>query len=84
MFLALMLWISGRISQFSIAVTLILLVMSSITSSGESEDLKLSLCIICQEIRNEELVVKPTSYERILACIQEWASYGVLNYFESW
>ncbi|KAL9964664.1 hypothetical protein ACROYT_G028339 [Oculina patagonica] len=57
--------------------------MSSITSCSENKDLKLSLCIICQEIRNEELVVKPTSHERILACIQEWASYGVLNYFES-
>ena len=30
---------------------------------------------------NERLVGNPTSHMRVLTCIQEWASYGHLEYF---
>ena len=33
---------------------------------------------------NERLVEKPTSHDRVLTWIQEWASYAPLEYFESW
>jgi len=59
--------------------------MSSSTEPGEAKDLNLSLCIICGQIKPKERLVKnPTSHDRALMCLQKWASYGHLEYFESW
>ena len=33
---------------------------------------------------NERLVEKPTSYDRVLTCIQEWPSNAHLEYLKSW
>ena len=58
--------------------------MSSSTETGEAKDINLSLYIICGQIKpNERLVKNPTSQERVLKCLQKWASYGPLEYFES-
>ena len=43
----------------------------------------LSLCIICQEKNDENLVEKPSSHEKTLESIREWASYGELKYVRS-
>lgn len=41
-------------------------------------------CIICDQINaNERLAENLTSDDRVLTWIQEWASYGHLEYFES-
>ena len=57
--------------------------MSSSTETGEAKDLNLSLCIICGQIKpNERLAKNPTSHDRVLTCLQKWASYGHLEYFE--
>ena len=58
--------------------------MSSSTETGEAKDINLSLYIICGQIKpNERLVKNPTSQDRVLKCLQKWASYGPLEYFES-
>ena len=59
--------------------------MSSSTETGEAKDLNLSLCIICGQIKpNERLVKNPTSHDRVSTYLQKRASYGHLEYFESW
>ena len=58
--------------------------MSSSTETGDAKDINLSLYIICGQIKpNERLVKNPTSQDRVLKCLQKWASYGPLEYFES-
>ena len=58
--------------------------MSSSTETGEAKDINLSLYIICGQIKpNERLVKNPTSQDRVLKCLQKWASYGPLEYLES-
>ena len=59
--------------------------VSSSTETREAKDINLSLRIICGQIKpNERLVKNPTSQDRVLTCLQKWASYGPLEYFESW
>lgn len=48
------------------------------------ENLNLSTCIICQTIKNDHIVENLASHEKVLTCIQQWASYGNLDQFESW
>ena len=43
----------------------------------------LSLCIICQEKNDEDLVEKPNSHEKTLESIKEWATYGERKYVRS-
>ena len=43
----------------------------------------LDLCIICQERNDEILVEKPTSHEKTLESIKEWATYGEIKYIIS-
>ena len=42
-----------------------------------------SLCIICEEKNDEDLVEKPTSHEKTLELIKEWATYGERKYVRS-
>lgn len=50
----------------------------------EKVNLVFDLCIICQNEKNESLVEKPTSHEKVLKFIEEWASYGNFTYSETW
>ena len=56
--------------------------MESANQSGEPEakvarqDTDYSLCIICQKTTGEDLVEKPTAYEKVLTFITERASHG--------
>ena len=43
----------------------------------------LSLCIICQEKSDEDLVEKTNSHEKTLELIKEWAMYGERKYVRS-
>ena len=56
----------------------------SVDIEGQTKNLDVALCIICQLKTDESLVEKPTSYEKILNCVEEWASYGHLSYTEAW
>ena len=56
----------------------------SVDIDGQTKNLDVALCIICQLKTDESLVEKPTSYEKILNCVEEWASYGHLSYTEAW
>lgn len=42
-----------------------------------------SLCIICEEKNDEDLVEKPSSHEKTLELIKEWATYGERKYVRS-
>ena len=44
----------------------------------------LNLCIICQRVKDESLVEKPSSHEKVVKFIEEWARYGDLCYSEAW
>lgn len=46
----------------------------------KEEKADLSLCIICQEKNDENLVEKPNSHEKTLESVKEWATYGELKY----
>lgn len=52
--------------------------------STEKVNLFFNSCIICQKENNECLVESPSSYEKVLKSIEEWALYGNLTYSESW
>jgi len=41
-------------------------------------------CIVCQCIKEEELVENPSSHKKLVAAIKERASYGDLRYSEVW
>ena len=43
-----------------------------------------SVCLICQKEKNEQLVKNPSSHEKVLKFLEEWATYGDLRYFDLW
>ena len=43
-----------------------------------------SFCLICQKGKSEQLVQNPTSHEKVLNFLEEWARYGDLRYFDLW
>jgi len=43
----------------------------SVDIDGQTKNLDVALCIICQLKTDESLVEKPTSYEKILNCVEE-------------
>ena len=43
-----------------------------------------SFCLICQKEKSEQLVQNPTSHEKVLNFLEEWARYGDLRYFDLW
>ncbi|KAJ7389742.1 hypothetical protein OS493_029162 [Desmophyllum pertusum] len=58
--------------------------MENAPDSGIIEAEKVNLCIICQKEKNESLVEKPSSHEKVLKFIEEWASYGDFSYSKTW
>ena len=51
---------------------------------AEKLNLDFNLCIICQKEKNESLVEKPFSYEKVFKSIKEWAKYGNVAYSQTW
>ena len=43
-----------------------------------------SLCLICQREKSEQLVHNPSSHEKVLKFVEEWARYGDLRYYDLW
>ena len=43
-----------------------------------------SLCLICQKEKSEQLVHSPSSHEKLLKFVEEWAKYGDLRCFDLW
>ena len=56
----------------------------SVSEEAEKVERVFQLCIICQNEKNENLVKKPNSHEKVLKSIEEWAKYGYSNYSEAW
>ena len=48
----------------------------SVSEEAEKVERVFQLCIICQNEKNENLVKKPNSHEKVLKSIEEWAKYG--------
>lgn len=46
--------------------------------------LDFNLCILCQEPKSDQLIENPTTHEKVLKFVEEWARYGDLRYFELW
>lgn len=42
------------------------------------------VCIICKKKKSEQLVENPSSHDKVLKFIEEWASYGDIRYFDLW
>lgn len=66
------------------SVSVPLFLMENAPDSGIIEAEKVNLCIICQKEKNESLVEKPSSHEKVLKFIEEWASYGDFSYSKTW
>lgn len=80
-----MLCVGARTSVIHIAVSSLLSSLN-VEFFGYLRDQRphFKFCIICGQIKaNERLAENPTSHDRVLTWIQEWASYGHLEYFES-
>ena len=43
-----------------------------------------SACLICQKEKSEQLVQNPSSHEKVLKFLEEWATYGDLRYIDLW
>lgn len=43
-----------------------------------------SVSLICQKEKSEQLVKNPSSHEKVLKFLEEWAAYGDLRYFDLW
>ena len=50
----------------------------------QNVDIDFKLCIVCQCVKEEEIVENPSSHEKLLAAIKERASYGESRYSEIW
>ena len=38
-----------------------------------------SLCLICQKEKSEQLVYNPSSHEKLLKFVEEWAKYVIYD-----
>ena len=52
----------------------------------EKVKLDFKVCIVCQKDDKVALVEKPTfaSFDKVLTCLEEWASYGHTSYWQAW
>lgn len=50
----------------------------------DSSGVNLSLCLICQKRKHENLVENPETHDKVRSSIQEWAEYGYLEYAKVW
>ena len=52
----------------------------------EKVKLDFKVCIVCQKDDKVALVEKPAfaSFEKVLTCLEEWASYGHTSYWQAW
>ena len=47
-------------------------------------DINFKLCLVCQCVKDEDLVENPTSYDKLVAAVKERASYGESKFSEIW
>ena len=47
-------------------------------------DINFKLCLVCQCVKDEDLVENPTSYDKLVAAVKERASYGESRFLEIW
>ncbi|XP_068720481.1 uncharacterized protein [Montipora capricornis] len=52
----------------------------------EKVNLDFKVCIVCQKADKVALVDNPAfaSFEKVLTCLEEWASYGDTSYWQAW
>ena len=50
----------------------------------QNVDINFKLCLVCQCVKDEDLVENPTSYDKLVAAVKERASYGESRFSEIW
>ena len=50
----------------------------------QNVDINFKLCVVCQCVKDEDLVENPTSYDKLVAAVKERASYGESRFSEIW
>lgn len=50
----------------------------------DEKSIDYSVCLICKKKKSEQLVDNPSSHDKVLKSVKEWASYGDIRYFELW
>lgn len=43
-----------------------------------------NVCLVCRTGTIKEFVKNPSSHDEVLKSVEEWASYGDIQYFDLW